>query len=765
MKIKEKIVYGYVLALGIALMGTGGGLIAGNYYQQQALQTLQNAFRERKLLSTLQVDILYNRPAKQLTPLIKNPQAFREESLKLVERVNKIKSLVIKHNQSGKPSSLEGLQPILQDYEVTVTTFTQKAQDFVEESNAIFNNEPVDSQKLQTMVVNLVQSKEFVKFIEFPDRLRAFYEKAEDLENSANISLLNAETIRTQIIISSLLISIIIAIVIALYVSQTIAKPIQTVNKIALQVTNESNFNLQVPIETEDEVGILASSINRMIHYVQELLQTQQDYTDKIREAKDIADAANQAKSEFLANMSHELRTPLNGILGYTQILSRSTTLSEKERHGIQIIHQCGTHLLTLINDVLDLSKIEARKLDLDLQPVHLTSFLQGIAEICRVRADKKNIQFIYQVDSHLPSAIVFDEKRLRQVLLNLINNAIKFTDQGHVNFSVHNVTPEAVESQSQTRILFQVADTGVGIDAANLESIFHAFEQVGDKKRYSEGTGLGLAISQRIVQIMGSSIQVKSELGVGSTFSFEINCDTSHDWVKYLLSDREQQITGYEGAPRRILVVDDRWENRSVLVSLLEAVGFQLIEAEHGEQALAKLQQQPVDLVITDIVMPVMNGFEFLKLVRSEEPIKSVPVIVSSASVSDIDRQKSLQMGGNDFLPKPVNVEELFSLIANHLQLKWQYTQVQPFSSPIEDTSQDYQVVDMVIPPSEYLRQLLELAQNGLLLKLVQIAEQIGQQSNRYLPFTKKITQMAKQFQIEEIESLMLQYLQLEQH
>jgi signal transduction histidine kinase/CheY-like chemotaxis protein len=763
MKIKEKIVYGYVLALGIALMGTGGGLIVGNYYQQQALQTLQNAFRERKLLSTLQVDILYNRPAKQLTPLIKNPQAFRAESLKLVERVNKIKSLVIKHNQSGKPSSLEGLQPILQDFEVTVTTFTQKAQDFVEESNAIFNNEPVDSQKLQTMVVNLVQSKEFVKFIEFPDRLRAFYEKAEDLENSANISLLNAETIRTQIIISSLLISIIIAIFIALYVSQTIARPIQTVNNIALQVTNESNFNLQVPMETEDEVGILASSINRMIHYVQELLQTQQDYTNKIREAKDIADAANQAKSEFLANMSHELRTPLNGILGYTQILSRSTTLSEKERHGIQIIHQCGTHLLTLINDVLDLSKIEARKLDLDPQPVHLSSFLQGIAEICRVRADKKNIQFIYQVDSNLPSAIVFDEKRLRQVLLNLINNAIKFTDQGHVTFSVHNVTPEPVESQSQTRIQFQVVDTGVGIEAANLESIFHAFEQVGDKKRYIEGTGLGLAISQRIVQLMGSNIDVKSELGVGSTFSFEINCAPSHDWVQYLLSDRDRQITGYEGAPRRILVVDDRWENRSVLVSLLEAVGFQVMEAEHGEQALELLQQQPVDLVLTDIVMPVMNGFEFLKQLRSEETHKSLPVIVSSASVSDIDRQKSLHMGGNDFLPKPVNAEELFSLIAKHLQLKWQYTQVQTFSSSIEQYQDRDQDADMVIPPSEYLRQLLELTQNGLLIKLVQIAEQIGQQSDRYLPFTKKITQMAKQFQIEEIESLMLQYLQLE--
>ncbi len=478
---------------------------------------------------------------------------------------------------------------------------------------------------------------------------------------------------------------------------------------------------------------------------------------EDLKIAKQKAEVANQAKSEFLANMSHELRTPLNGILGYAQILKRSEVLKEKERHGIQIIHQCGAHLLTLINDILDLSKIEARKLELEYKQIHLPSFLQGVVEICRVRADKKGIDFVYHPDADLPIGVLADEKRLRQVLINLLSNAIKFTDKGGVTLRVESIKQAGVTpKQPLASIRFQVKDTGVGISAADLEQIFRPFEQVGEKKRHAEGTGLGLAISHKIVRLMGNQIQVESQLGVGSTFSFEVSLTIADNWAQPLSSSHGQPIKGYEGSPRHLLVVDDRWENRSVLVDLLKPLGFKLTEAENGQEALIKARQTPFDLILTDIMMPVMNGFEMLKQLRNDDAIKQLTVIISSASVSDMDRQMSLEAGGDDFLPKPVDAEELMHLLAKHLQLIWIYDDSEADSTAVVSDEKDE---PLVAPPAEDLQLLFELAQDGLLIKLAKTAEEIGQKSDRYLPFTQKISHLARQFETEKIEMLLQKY------
>ncbi|MEC4803650.1 MAG: ATP-binding protein [Jaaginema sp. PMC 1079.18] len=262
--------------------------------------------------------------------------------------------------------------------------------------------------------------------------------------------------------------------------------------------------SLQIPKSAIAEINTLSGNFQLMEKALQDKFQELQRANQEIQQAKETADNANEAKSEFLANMSHELRTPLNGILGYAQILQRHEPLTAKGKHGVDIIYQCGSHLLTLINDILDLSKIEARKLELHPAPFHLPSFLQSVVEINRIRAEQKGINFEFQADADLPIGVSGDEKRLRQALINLLGNAIKFTENGGVIFKVKSVGQ---------KMRFQIEDTGVGMTPEQIEKIFLPFEQVGDTKKQAEGTGLGLAITQKIITMMGSKIEVHSKL------------------------------------------------------------------------------------------------------------------------------------------------------------------------------------------------------------------------------------------------------------
>ncbi|BAU04240.1 ATP-binding protein [Fischerella sp. NIES-3754] len=500
-------------------------------------------------------------------------------------------------------------------------------------------------------------------------------------------------------------------------------------------------------------------AINRVLS--SEIVQRKR-IEQELRQAEEAAKNSSQAKSEFLANMSHELRTPLNGILGYAQILQRTEPLTEKGRKGVEIIYQCGSHLLTLINDVLDLSKIEARKLELNPIDFYFPAFLESVVEICRIRSEQKVIGFDVQLDPNLPTGIRADEKRLRQVLLNLLGNAIKFTEQGSVTFTVQVI--EKVEKSKELpitnyKIRFQVTDTGVGIASEQTEKIFLPFEQVGNHKRQTEGTGLGLAISQKIVNLMGSQIQVKSELGKGSTFWFEVELPEVQDWAKVSRLLEQGTIVGYEGQRRTILIVDDKWENRSVIVNLLEPVGFTVVEASDGKEGWEKTIFYNPELIITDLIMPVMDGFELIKRLRQSSLYKDMAVIASSASVFATDQYKSIEAGADAFLPKPVEVGVLLELLRQFLHLEWIYDNKIDKIKKNNAASLD-DPAEMILPGKDVLQQLLELSQDGDIQRILEIAQQLCASDEKLTSFAQQLMQLASNFQLKRLETFIKQYI-----
>ncbi len=539
-----------------------------------------------------------------------------------------------------------------------------------------------------------------------------------------------------------------------LVLRQKISTPLKEFLNATQQLTS-GDFDVELDTQRQDEIGQLATAFTSMTHQLQNSFATLEhkvaERTTELVAATEEANLANKAKSEFLANMSHELRTPLNGILGYAQILGRSKTLDVEEQKGIKIIHQCGSHLLNLINDILDLSKIEAQKLELASTSVHLPSMLQSIVEMCVVKAEQKGIDFIYLPCAGLPEGVEVDDKHLSQVLINLLSNAIKFTESGAVNFKIDSLE----KSDYEVSLLFQVLDTGVGIAEEDFAKLFDAFEQVGDQIKQSEGSGLGLAISQRIVHLMGGTIEVNSQLGKGSEFCFRIVVPLVDDWVQSPRVSWEERIIGYEGIRYQILVIDDHWENRAVLVNLLEPLGFNIIEASQGQEGLEKLRRYQPDLVITDLVMPVMDGFEFLNHIRNDEVLKDAKVIVSSASVTQAVQELALASGGNCFVAKPVDAIILFESVQTQLGLKWVH------ESKIELSKQ--RTTDLrhkVLPPRKILNKLFVLAQDGFILDLREEINLLKMTDHSYAVFADEILKLAQDFMVEEIEVLLCQYL-----
>lgn len=391
---------------------------------------------------------------------------------------------------------------------------------------------------------------------------------------------------------------------------------------------------------------------------------------DELVQARKAAEEANQAKSVFLARITHELRTPLNAVLGYSQIMMKDKTVHETHKGYIDSMYRSGMHLLNMINDILDLSKIEASRMDVAYASVDLREMIYDLHEMFKLKCETKGIQLHVKVDESLHPFVETDGSKLNQVLINLMGNAVKFTEKGEVGLEVF--ADNILEKETHELVTFRITDSGIGIPQSDLENIFEPFHQV--KNTHVQGTGLGLSITKRIVSLLGGQIKVESTLGEGSTFEISIP-------FKKLLSNNKAVSDGFEAvtgikSPENylILVADDVEHNRSVVRLLLERVGITVIEASNGQEAVEKFEMSSPDFVIMDIIMPVMDGVKAMSIIKKSEKGKETPIIALTASGFDDKRDKLLAAGFNDYILKPFTEPELLRSIALHGNVQFEF-------------------------------------------------------------------------------------------
>ncbi|MCB9643611.1 MAG: PAS domain S-box protein [Myxococcales bacterium] len=485
---------------------------------------------------------------------------------------------------------------------------------------------------------------------------------------------------------------------------------------------------------------------------------TERKQAERERISRQEAEAANHAKSAFLANMSHEIRTPLNAIIGFSQILFKDVTLTKKQKEHLHIIVQSSEHLLNLINDILDLSKIEAGHISLQPQSLSLADLLEELESLFVFRSNFKGVSFRIHRGEHLPDQIHADETKLRQVLINLLGNALKFTSQGAITLKVHKApTPSQVaEDPSVCYLHFEVQDTGKGIPPEDQSRIFGAFQQVNND-RATQGTGLGLTISRHIIEMMGGKLELQSEAGKGSRFFFTIPVKLSEK-TERKPSLSFENIAGFHGIskPIRILIVDDNEENRILLKTLLEPVGFELQEATNGKEAIELFEEWLPHAILMDMSMPVMNGYEATKRILATPKGQKTPIIGVTASAFGKDEKKVFEAGVQDYIRKPFRPEEVFRSLQEALGLDYLYASETAFSQKADEPSKTptpSKLPDLESLPPDLLREMRWAVEEGEMTSFKTLLQRIPEHHQQ---LASMLQQLAEQYNYEKLEQLL---------
>ncbi len=548
---------------------------------------------------------------------------------------------------------------------------------------------------------------------------------------------------------------------IAVVVSKTMVNPIKRITELFKQIqAGTFDGEMRFTEQRTDEIGELLQWFNTFL----DSLEAQRQVEKELVQAKDAAESANKAKSIFLANMSHELRTPLNAILGFSQLMARQPNLTQEQQENLATIGRSGEHLLALINDVLDLSKIEAGRIELQAESFNLHRMLVSLEEMFRLRTEAKGLTLAFDQTLDIPQYVHIDGGKLRQVLINLLSNAVKFTERGRVmlRISCQETSFASPLPAPYFLLRFEVEDTGVGLASAEIGSIFEAFVQTTSGQQYKKGTGLGIPISYEFVRIMGGELTVSSQLDQGTTFQFDVpvalatQTKSPAPWVVGL----EPNQWATDGNPYRLLVVEDVDENRQLLVKLLSSLGpppqgFAVREAINGKEAIEIWVAWKPHLIWMDMRMPVMNGYEATQRIKATAQGRDTIIVALTAFAFEEDRARTLAAGCDDFVRKPFHEADIFEILTKHLGILFVYEDSQQdkqWAEKSEESEKINIISTLTTMPNEWLANLHQAALEG---DLAWMAVLITQSRDYNDDLMDTLTELTDKFEFDEIMRL----------